>query len=95
MLESSAIAKTAAHHGQLIRDLYGLNLPIPDSWKSRYALQEKPAAHERHCRLVPCPVCHGDQPDRSLSPARRHCDFSRARDKPARTAGRFNLGVRF
>jgi hypothetical protein len=28
----------AAHHGQLIRYLYGLRLPIPDSWKARYAL---------------------------------------------------------
>ena len=28
----------AAHQGQLIRFLYALNLPIPDSWKSRYAL---------------------------------------------------------
>jgi len=26
------------HHGQLIRYLYGLRLPIPPSWKSRYAL---------------------------------------------------------
>ena len=26
------------HHGQLIRYLYGLRLPIPASWKSRYAL---------------------------------------------------------
>jgi len=30
----------ASHHGQLIRYIYGLNLPIPDSWKSKYALQE-------------------------------------------------------
>lgn len=29
----------AAHHGQLIRYLYALNLEIPASWKSRYALQ--------------------------------------------------------
>jgi hypothetical protein len=28
----------AAHHGQLIRYLYGLKLEIPQSWKSRYAL---------------------------------------------------------
>ena len=28
----------AAHHGQIIRYLYGLRLPIPDSWKERYAL---------------------------------------------------------
>jgi hypothetical protein len=27
-----------AHQGQLIRYLYGLKLPIPDSWKARYAL---------------------------------------------------------
>lgn len=31
----------AAHHGQLIRYIYGLTLPIPDSWKSKYALDEK------------------------------------------------------
>ncbi|MCR9115724.1 MAG: hypothetical protein NXI22_02105 [bacterium] len=30
----------AAHHGQLIRYIYGLQLPIPDSWKSKYALKE-------------------------------------------------------
>ena len=29
----------AAHQGQLIRYLYGLRLPIPDSWKSRHALK--------------------------------------------------------
>ncbi|WP_395752127.1 hypothetical protein [Prosthecobacter sp.] len=29
----------AAHQGQLIRYLYGLRLPIPDSWKARYALE--------------------------------------------------------
>lgn len=29
----------AAHQGQLIRYLYGLRLPIPESWKSRYALE--------------------------------------------------------
>lgn len=29
----------AAHQGQLIRYMYGLKLAIPDSWKSRYALQ--------------------------------------------------------
>lgn len=29
----------AAHQGQLIRYLYGLRLPIPNSWKSRYALE--------------------------------------------------------
>jgi hypothetical protein len=28
----------AAHHGQLIRYLYGLELPIPARWKTRYAL---------------------------------------------------------
>jgi hypothetical protein len=28
----------AAHHGQLIRYLYGLRLPVPASWKERYAL---------------------------------------------------------
>lgn len=28
----------AAHHGQLIRYLYGLQLPIPAGWKKRYAL---------------------------------------------------------
>ena len=28
----------AAHQGQLIRYLYGLRLPIPLSWKERYAL---------------------------------------------------------
>lgn len=28
----------AAHHGQLIRYLYGLRLPIPGGWKARYAL---------------------------------------------------------
>ena len=28
----------AAHHGQLIRYLYGLRLAIPASWKERYAL---------------------------------------------------------
>ena len=28
----------AQHQGQLIRYLYGLRLPIPDSWKDRYAL---------------------------------------------------------
>ena len=28
----------AAHHGQLIRYLYGLDLQIPDSWKRKYAL---------------------------------------------------------
>lgn len=28
----------AQHHGQLIRYLYGMRLPIPDSWKARYAL---------------------------------------------------------
>lgn len=31
----------AAHHGQLIRYIYGLDLPIPDSWKSKYALEPK------------------------------------------------------
>lgn len=29
----------AAHQGQLIRYLYGLRIPIPVGWKSRYALQ--------------------------------------------------------
>lgn len=28
----------AQHHGQLIRYLYALRLPIPASWKERYAL---------------------------------------------------------
>ncbi len=28
----------AQHHGQLIRYLYALRLPIPASWKARYAL---------------------------------------------------------
>lgn len=28
----------AQHHGQLIRYLYALRLPIPTSWKDRYAL---------------------------------------------------------
>jgi hypothetical protein len=28
----------AAHQGQLIRYLYGLDLPIPAGWKARYAL---------------------------------------------------------
>lgn len=28
----------AQHHGQLIRYLYGLQLPIPASWRTRYAL---------------------------------------------------------
>jgi len=28
----------ASHQGQLIRYLYGLKLPIPESWKSRYHL---------------------------------------------------------
>jgi len=28
----------AAHHGQLIRYLYGLKLPIPGGWKAKYAL---------------------------------------------------------
>ncbi len=28
----------AAHHGQLIRYLYGLKLAIPESWKSKYGL---------------------------------------------------------
>jgi hypothetical protein len=30
----------AQHHGQLIRYLYGLNLEIPESWKTRYALED-------------------------------------------------------
>ncbi|HXH23274.1 MAG TPA: hypothetical protein VNN10_14715 [Dehalococcoidia bacterium] len=29
----------AAHQGQLIRYLYGLDLPIPASWRERYALE--------------------------------------------------------
>ena len=29
----------AAHQGQLIRYLYGLELPIPAGWKARYALE--------------------------------------------------------
>lgn len=28
----------ASHHGQLIRYLYGLRLPIPSRWRDRYAL---------------------------------------------------------
>ena len=28
----------AQHHGQIIRFLYALRLPIPDSWKERYSL---------------------------------------------------------
>ena len=28
----------AAHHGQLIRYLYGLQIEIPQGWKSKYAL---------------------------------------------------------
>lgn len=32
------IEHEAQHHGQLIRYLYGLKLPIPASWKARYAL---------------------------------------------------------
>jgi len=28
----------AAHHGQLIRYLYGLKMAIPDSWKAKYGL---------------------------------------------------------
>ena len=28
----------SAHQGQLIRYLYGLQLPIPAGWKDRYAL---------------------------------------------------------
>ena len=31
----------AAHHGQLIRYIYGLGLPIPESWKTKYALTKK------------------------------------------------------
>jgi len=30
----------AAHQGQLIRYLYGLRLPIPESWRARYALSD-------------------------------------------------------
>ncbi len=29
----------AAHHGQIIRYLYGLELPIPGRWKAKYALE--------------------------------------------------------
>ena len=29
----------AAHQGQWIRDIYALDLTIPDSWKARFALQ--------------------------------------------------------
>jgi hypothetical protein len=29
----------AAHHGQLIRYLYALDLDVPSSWKARYALE--------------------------------------------------------
>lgn len=32
------IEHEAAHQGQCIRYLYGLKLPIPPSWKSRYSL---------------------------------------------------------
>ena len=28
----------AAHHGQLIRYIYGIKLEIPEGWKSKYAL---------------------------------------------------------
>jgi len=35
----SVLEHEAAHQGQLIRFLYALNLPIADSWKSRYALE--------------------------------------------------------
>lgn len=28
----------SAHHGQLIRYIYGLKLDIPDSWKAKYSL---------------------------------------------------------
>lgn len=28
----------AQHHGQLIRYLYGLRLPMPEAWKARYSL---------------------------------------------------------
>ena len=28
----------ASHHGQLIRYIYALELPIPDSWREKYAL---------------------------------------------------------
>ena len=28
----------AAHHGQLIRYIYGLGLPVPATWKQKYAL---------------------------------------------------------
>jgi len=30
----------AAHHGQIIRYIYALKLPIPQSWKAKYALQD-------------------------------------------------------
>lgn len=30
----------ASHHGQLIRYIYGLKIPIPKSWKSKYALKD-------------------------------------------------------
>jgi hypothetical protein len=31
----------ATHHGQLIRYLYALDLPIPAGWKKRYALHDR------------------------------------------------------
>lgn len=34
-----ALEHEAAHQGQLIRFLYALDLPIPESWKTRYALR--------------------------------------------------------
>lgn len=34
----SLIEHEAQHHGQLIRYLYGLKIPVPQSWKQRYDL---------------------------------------------------------
>lgn len=37
-LVADLLEHEAAHQGQLIRYLYGLDLPIPERWKARYAL---------------------------------------------------------
>jgi hypothetical protein len=37
-LAMTLLEHEAQHHGQLIRYLYGLRLPIPDAWKARYSL---------------------------------------------------------